>query len=149
MTRTVFSIAIGRSRTLLAYFIIIHTIALVMLLSLWGLSVSLGTLLSVLILAVSLVYYCQQYQWLASKKAIFRVERDTYNEWTLHHQDNTQTAHLTLKSSVVTQPFIMLNFIGQSMWKSYSITIMSDAVDGESLRQLRVYCRDPKTFLPE
>lgn len=94
----------------------------------------------------SLIYYCQKYQWLGRHNAIVKVERDSDNQWALFEQNDVQQSHLALISSVVTQQCVMLNFASSTVWKKKTVTIMSDSVDAERFRQLRIYCRDAKTF---
>lgn len=94
----------------------------------------------------SLIYYCHKYQWVGSYNAIVKIERDSNEQWILCNQNGVQQSNLVLMSSVVTQQCVMLNFASPTIWKKNTITIMSDSVDAERLRQLRVYCRDAKTF---
>ena len=144
MTRIVFSMPVSRSRMLLLYLIVSHSVMLVALLNL--LAVSLWSVLVTLMITLSFVYYCRQNQWLKSKSLMFKIERGADELWHLQYGDDKQNSKLTLTGSVVTPQVTILYFNGKQFWQRYAITIVADAVDAELFRQLRVYCRDPKTF---
>ena len=143
MTRIVFSMAVGRSKRLLVYLIAIHITMLATALSLLGASV--WSFITMMIMVYSLIYYCKKNQWLKSNKAMIRIERDIDDKWRLFYQATTHSKPLTLSNCVVTQQFIILYFNRRGFCKE-TVTVMSDSVNAEYLRQLRVYCRDPKTF---
>jgi len=94
----------------------------------------------------SFIYYCRQYQWLNGQSAVISIARDKDEQWRLFHRNGVQQTQLVMSSCVVTQYFVMLNFQTESTGKKSAITIMADSVDPELFRQLRVYCRAPKTF---
>jgi hypothetical protein len=54
-----------------------------------------------------------------------------------------------LTSCFVAPKLVLLHFSGERFWKRKTITVCSGSVDVELFRQLRVYCRDPKTFSAE
>jgi len=135
--------AVGRSKRLLVYLIAIHITMLATALSLLGASV--WSFITMMIMVYSLIYYCKKNQWLKSNKAMIRIERDIDDKWRLFYQATTQSKPLTLSNCVVTQQFIILYFNRRGFCKE-TVTVMSDSVNAEYLRQLRVYCRDPKTF---
>jgi len=143
MTRIVFSMVIGRSKRLLVYLLAIHVTMLATAISLLGTSI--WSALILVLMVCSFIYYCKKNQWLKSNKAIRRIERDSDGKWRLFYQATTHAKPLTLSNCVVTQQCIILYFNRNRFCKE-TITIMSDSVDVECLRQLRVYCRDPKTF---
>jgi len=144
MTRNVFNMTISRSKQLLTYLVIIHTVTLITLLSLLGLTI--WAVIFCLFMMLSFIHYCRQYQWLKCQSSVINIARDTDENWTLCHHSGAQETQLSLKSCVVTQQFIILNFQSTSAWKTRSLTIMGDSVDSDLFRQLRIYCRMPKTF---
>jgi len=150
MTRIVFKIEINRSLSLLTYFIVLHGLMLVTIWSLLG--ISWWSLLVFIMIILSGVYYCQQYQWINSQKAVNKIERDASDKWYLSYQNGKQhsalTSALTLSSSYVTPYLVIMYFDNSSIWQRNAVTIVSDAVDRDLFRQLRVYLRDPKTFHP-
>jgi len=145
MTRTVFTLAISRSKQCLIYLIVIHTMMLATLLSLLGLTIE--SLLVCVLMGFSFNTYCRQYQWLQGDNAVTMITRDQDNKWSLFEKSGVQYQQLVLHSSIVCQQLVMLNFKANKTGSTKSIMIMSDSVDADDLRQLRIYCREPKTFL--
>lgn len=140
-----FTMVIDRSRWLLIYLILIHGLMLVMLAVLLP---NIGLLfLAVIFLSTSFIYYCQCYQWLESHRAVIKIQRDNERRWMLFYSGNAVPEKFNLKHCVVTPKCVILYFSGGSFWDAPSITILVDASDSELFRQLRVYLRDPKTFL--
>lgn len=144
MTRIVFKMEIARSLSVLAYISILHGLMLVTMLIL--LRASWWSVLVFIIILLSGLYYCGQYQWLNSQKAFNKIERDASDKWVLSYQDGKQKAELTLTSSFVMPHLVIIYFDKPRSWQRCAVTIVSDAVDGDLFRQLRVYLRDPKTF---
>jgi len=144
MTQTVFTMAISTSKQLLAYLIVIHGVMLITLVSLLGMTA--WSLLTCVVMGVSFIYYCQQYQWLKSNYAITYIERNKEGKWTLRQKAGIQNDQLILSNCLVTQNMVILTFLRGKVWHRKSITIMSDSVDVNHFRQLRVYCREAKTF---
>ena len=144
MTRIVFSLTIGHSRYLLWYLFLLHSLMLATVFSLLGLSY--GTIFLALILVVSFICYCQQYQWLKSNRSVRKLQRDAEDKWYLVFQGGEMSSPLQLKNCVVTPFVVILSFHTNYFWQSKTITLLFDAVDAELFRQLRVYCRNPKTF---
>jgi len=144
MTRIVFRMAIFKSKQLLIVLIVVHSVMLVTLLSLLGASI--WSILASVMMVTSFLYYCRQYQWLKSNSAITSVDRNNDGKWTLRHKLGVHSDDLILTNCFVTQKLVILNFKSWVFWSSKSITIMSDSVDAEYFRQLRVYCRQANTF---
>jgi len=140
-----FSIELGRSKWLLSYLIIIHSLMLgtmmTLLADMWL------SLIAVATISISFIYYCKQYQWLKKGRAITKIERNAKQQWTLFYSDNSSQGHLALNHCVATSKLVILYFSGASSRRIKSVTILEDAVDADLFRALRVYCRDPKTFL--
>ncbi len=144
MPLIIFSLNISRSNRLLVYLALTHTLMLVTLISL--LALSWWSLVVTILVGMSFIHYCQRQQWLKSTKSIIKIERMANKQWSLLFWDNSQSSGLILTKSFVTSQLVILYFKGPTWWSTHSVTIMTDAVDAELLRQLRVYCRDPKTF---
>lgn len=138
------SMVIVRSRKLLAYLIITHSVLLVTLLSL--LAVSWWSLLASAVVLASFIYYAQQHQWLKGAKSVGSIDYHADNGWSLHYSDQSKKFGLSLNSSFVTPQLVILYFNRSYFWQRDVITIMDDAVDATLFRQLRVYLRTPKTF---
>lgn len=139
MTRIVFSLPILPSKILLLYLMIIHSVMLVTLLNLFA--ISWWSFTAILVIAISFIYFYKQSQQL------IKIERDAGDGWHGHYRDGSSRSLLGLSSSVVIPQLVILYFSGRRFWqRSYAITILADAVDAELFRQLRLYCRDPKTF---
>ena len=144
MNKIVFSLPLTRSRQLFIYLIVIHT---VMLITVFAVVDFLPGLLLAVAIIISFIMSCRRYNWLAGKgDACIKIERDATGLWGFIFDDGEVQLDLVLQNSVVTSQFVLLNFERRRWWKSCSITIMSDAVECELFRQLRVYCRDPNTF---
>jgi len=138
-----FSIVINQSKWLLIYLTIIHTVMLVIVLSLVS---NIGlTLVAVVAISASFIFYCGQYQWLNNGRAIIEIGHDDKAKWRLVYSDGSSKDELELKHCVVTPQLVIVNFCGTRFWNAKSVTIVADSVDRELLRQLRVYLRNPKT----
>lgn len=137
-------IPIARSRKLLRYLLILHSLVWVTLLSLLGLSW--WSLLVTLLVMLSFVYYAQQHQWLKAKKSVITIEYDVDKGWSLYFADGSVATDRKLTSSFVTPLLVMLYFDSRFFWQCNVITIVDDAVDAELFRQLRVYLRAPRTY---
>lgn len=135
---SVFSLAIIPSRNIILYLVLIHSVMLVTLLSLMAIS-----WWSLLIIVTTLLSYTYFYK---KTQLLINIERDADDNWSCHYQNGFAREKLRLTSSIVNPIFVMLNFKGNGIWRRPSVIIMADAVDIELFRQLRVFCRDPKTF---
>ena len=135
MTQDVFTMTISRSNHLLIYFILVHSMMLLTLVTVFR-TLS-AIIISCVIITLSFLYYCQQHQWLRGSKAIVSIGRDEHDKWSLHYQSGIQIKLLRLKSSVVISQCVMLNFQDENGNNRPSITIMADSVDEETFRRLR------------
>jgi hypothetical protein len=138
------TIIITRSRKLLAYLIVSHSLTLMTLLSLAGLSWL--SLFATLIIIASFIYYAGQHQWLTSQKSVVSINYHGDITWSLHYSDGSQKLRLKLTGSFVTPQLVIVYFNHRYFWQGDVITIIDDAVDIELFRQLRVYLRSPKAF---
>jgi|AZIC01.1.fsa_nt_gi toxin CptA len=144
MTTIVFNIAIGRSKLLLLYLVLVHGVMIMTLFSLLG--VNYMSMMILMVLLFSFVYYCYQHQWLKSEQAIIGLERDEKLQWMCVFKSGKRSQFLQLKSCFVSSALVMLTFRSQQAGRGKTVTLLADATDPELLRQLRVYCRNPKTF---
>jgi len=135
---------IARSRKLLTYLIIIHSVMLVTLLSL--LIVSWWSLFASAVVLTSFIYYAKKHQWLRAKKSVISIDFHIDKGWSLYYSDASAKSELSLISSYVTPQLVILYFNHRYFWQRDVVTIMDDAVDAQSFRQLRVSLRAPKTF---
>ncbi len=144
MTRIVFSIAIGRSKLLLLYLVFVHGVMIMTVFSL--LAVNYMSMMLLIVLLFSFVYHCFQHQWLKSGQAIIGLERNEKQQWICIFKSGKRSPILQLKSCFVSSILVMLTFRTQQLGGRKTVTLLADATDPELLRQLRVYCRNPKTF---
>lgn len=135
---------IGRSSWLYYYFVLLHVF---MLLTLFSLPIGLGfTLLSVACLLLSFIATCQQYQSGSSSSRDRCIERDESDLWSISFANDNKQVALKLESSFVSTKLVIMRLKSANHWRRISIVIVSDAVDTNLFRQLRVFLRDPKTF---
>lgn len=140
-----FYMEIGRSKWFLYYIVAVHS---VMLITLFCLPINMSLLvLGAVSLQISFVYFCSQNQWLINKAAINKIERNETGLWSITFQNDEKQVGLKLINSFVTTNLIIMSLKNDSWWSRLPIVIFADAVDKNIFRQLRVYLRDPKTFL--
>ena len=136
---------LGSSVPLLTYLCLLHGVMVITVLAMpigWLVRVT----LFILCLA-SLWFYYHQYTLQTSRYKLVKVERDNTGLWHLSYGDGAQHLSLNLKRCIVISSLVILYFEGQQFWQcSASAWITGDSADEELFRQLRVYCRDPKTF---
>jgi predicted signal transduction protein with EAL and GGDEF domain len=141
----VFHMQIRRSKWLLFYLGFIHSVMLITLLYLaispvWF---ALGTA----ILLFSFIYSCRQYQWMKNTIAVNYIKRDENGLWQLDYLNGKTQSALKLQHSFVSVNLVIIYLKSSTRWRCLSIVILSDAVDKNLFRQLRVYLKDPKIFL--
>lgn len=144
MTRIVYSLPIAGSNKLKIYLISIHLLALLVAMTLslhliWQLSL-------VLLVLLSFAYYFLRYINTGSGNFICRLDRDADDNWHLHFSDGSRRGPVNLTHCVVTTLATILYFKADNDLRQHKVFISNDAVDEELFRQLRVYCRDVKTF---
>ena len=141
----VFRMQIGRSRWLLAYLVLMHS---VMLITFFSLQITLiWCVLGSAMLILSFIVSCCKYQWLRNAEAINQIERAENGLWQLVYSSGKKQPALKLESGFVTNKVVIIYLKNRSRYCHFSIVILSDAVDEEMFRQLRVYLRDPNVFL--
>ncbi|MDF1589367.1 MAG: hypothetical protein P1P93_09495 [Gammaproteobacteria bacterium] len=143
-TRTVFTLPVARSNRLGLYLLTIHFVILVSVLSVVHHRIAMIAI--VVLMGCSFIYYLRRYYFLTDATSLSKLSRDSDNNWFITYSTNSVSEPLMLASSYVSQYCVILYFKGAGFWSEKVAFIMSDAVDSELFRQLRVYCRDPKTF---
>lgn len=139
-----FSLHIGRSKTLLAYLILLHSLLLITWLNL-AVPISLN-IAGVCLISISFVYYCHRFQWFTYAKAITRIERNKDERWVLFLADGKRFSRQTLQSSYVISHLLIMNFVGMKWWQRQNVVLCVDAVDRELFRQLRIFARNAKSY---
>ena len=136
---------LGSSVSLLTYLCLLHGVMALTAVAMpmhWLMRVTLFVLC-----IASLWFYYRQYTFQTSRYKVIKIERDNTGLWHLSYGDGHQQLSLNLKRCIVISELVILYFEGQRFWQSPpSVWITADSTDDELLRQLRVYCRDPKTF---
>ena len=141
----VFRMEIGRSRSLFCYLVLIHV---VMLLTVVSLPITIGwSAMAVGALALSFVGTSRRHQWLRGSSIKTQISRDERGLWYLNTVKGEKQSSLMLYASFVTANLVIMRLKNDNYWCRISIVIVSDAVDKNLFRQLRVYLRDPKIFL--
>lgn len=143
-TRTVFTLPVARSNRLGIYLLTLHLIMLISVLSVVHQPIEMIAI--VVLIGCSLIYYLRRYYFLTDATSLSKLSRDSNTNWVITYSSNNASEPLMLASSYVSQYCVILYFKGAGFWSEKAVFIMSDAVDGELFRQLRVYCRDPTTF---
>ncbi len=145
MARIAYKLDIGRSDYLVFCLFLLHLIVVVT-----ALTINIDMKYQVFILlmvAASISYYGYCYYLRKSALAISKVERTIDGGWLIYYGDAHKSEPLELKGSYVSTLVVVLYFKRTRFWPCKSVVVMFDAVDQALFRELRVYCRDPKTFL--
>lgn len=144
MARIAYKLDIGRSDYLVFCIFVLHIIVVFTALTI-NVDIEYQVLL-LLVVAASAYYYGYCYYSRLSPLAIEAIERAVDGGWIVHYCDGHKSEVLQLKGSYVSALVVILHFRSTRFFSSKSVVVMFDAVDQELFRQLRVYCRDPKTF---
>ncbi|OUR71375.1 hypothetical protein A9Q78_09985 [Methylophaga sp. 41_12_T18] len=137
-------LTVGRSRCLLAYFIIGHLLALA---TVWSLSITVQWLvLSLAGLSCSFIYHCRQHQWLNNGRALTYIKYDEQAGWLVGLSDG-RLLPCVVTSSYVTTKVVMLYFQKTAFWQwQPPVLVMFDAVEKERFRHLRKLLTEPNFF---
>lgn len=139
-----FSMTIDRSKWLLCYLVSVHVVMLLTVLS-FQLDIA-QSLLVITPLICSFIYFSRCHQWMRLKPIKSQHDRDSNGLWRINYLNGKKRSGLEIQKSFVTVNVVILNFKRSKFWEPLSVVIISDAVDKELLRQLRVYLRAPNTF---
>jgi hypothetical protein len=134
----------GRSRLIMAYLLLIHLSAL-LLINLTGLGIGFEIFISLLII-VSLLYYSRLYGWIGQQNQITVLWVDDDGFWFMADKMGSQQGPMQLTSSVLLGPVIAIYFKPLSGLLGKSVLIPEDAVKPDDWRRLRVRLRDPESW---
>lgn len=137
-------VSIGRSILILCYLCTAHGCAVLLVVTV-ALPVIVKSLLCLLLL-VSLLYYCRQFQWLAGGKPITALECNQDNQWYVTYSSQSKQGPCTLTGSVVMAQWLIVHLQQRRDGRKLTVVIAADAADKEKLRRLRIKLRDPATW---
>ncbi|EDZ67956.1 protein YgfX [Nitrosococcus oceani] len=127
------------SRTLVVYLVAVHGGVLALLPRL-ALSWELSILLSSAVIA-SFYLSLRGQALLLSSKAVVQIFWDSDNVWYLRRRNGREYIGKLLPGCFVGSRLVVLNFVLGAWWQRTSVVLLSDNVDPESLRRLRVRLR--------
>jgi len=143
MSRMDFSLPLQLSWVLLIYLILLHSLIAITIVLTPLHGVITGALL--LVCLFSFRFYYQQFYLQTGRHKLVKLARNSENLWYLFYGDQRQDGALYLTRCLVMPELVILYFKRQRCWQCQAVWITADSVDSELFRQLRVYCRDPKT----
>jgi hypothetical protein len=94
----------------------------------------------------SFLFYYRAHYLLTGRCNVRKLIRSGDETWTIYYGDGRCVKERVLQQCVVIPQLVILYFKTTPIWKTRSVYITADQVDSELFRQLRVYCREPKTF---
>lgn len=144
MTKVAFVIELKQSSYLLWYLIIIHSVILMAMMP-FPLSWLLRTVLC-LFLVISFIFYYRRHYLATGQDHVIELMRLKEASWTIRYGNGHCMTGLLLVQSVVMPKLIILTFKTSALKTARSVCIASDQASHSALHQLRLYCRDPKTF---
>lgn len=97
-------------------------------------------LLSQIAVVTSLVFYIRLYLRLDLSKSIKALHKTTEGNWKLNLTNQEINASL-ISSSFVSNKLIILNFTGDNTGVNYSTLVLSDSIDLEQFRKLKVFIK--------
>jgi toxin CptA len=127
------------SHTLVVYLAAIYggTLALLPWLALpWGLMVFLN-------IAIFTGFYFSLHNQalLSSPRAIVQITWDSQSVWLLHQRNGIEYVGKLLSGYFVGPRLVVLSFVVGIWWRRKNVVLLSDNVDSEALRRLRVRLR--------
>ena len=143
MAKDAFVLEVKQSAGLLRYLMAIHSLFLISI-ALSPITIYWQTLLC-LLLVLSFIYYYQSHYKRTGRSAVSQLILSE-GWWSVDFGDGHRIEELNLRQSFVLPPLVILYFKASSSWRTTSIYLLADQVDAEVHRQLRVYCRDAKTY---
>ena len=143
MAKDAFVLEVKQSAGLLRYLMAIHSLFLISI-ALMPITRYWQTLL-VVILILSFIHYYQSHYKRTGRNAVSQLMLSE-GWWSVDFGDGHRIEDLSLRQSFVQPPLVILYFKAPSGWGTTSVYLLADQVDAEILRQLRVYCRAPKTY---
>lgn len=140
---------IQRSQKLLSLLLVTHLGAFMLI---WTLTIAIQwQLLLALIILGSLFYYTKAYYLLTSPNAVVHAIWDADENWHLSLANGSIISARLLPDTYIHPWLVVLNFICQDPSKKYSLPLLPDSLDANTLRRLRVRLRtsSPEAKNPE
>lgn len=133
------TIDVRRSRQLLIVLLVAHGGALVFI---WALTIPLWLILVIaLVIAISLIYSLKRHYLRNTDNAIVQAVWDADDNWHLLFADHTTAVGRVLPDSYIHPWLVVLNFATQNPNRKYSLPLLSDSLDPDTHRRLRVRLR--------
>lgn len=98
-------------------------------------------LLGSVVLIASLIFYLRHYALLETRKSIIAFELTEQLKCTLETREGKKIPSIILGSTFVSPYLVVLNLKRQHYFFLYGIVILSDSIDAEEFRQLRILLR--------
>jgi hypothetical protein len=99
-----------------------------------------------LLVLFSFSFYYRTHYLEMGRHKVAKLIRLGDERWIVHYGNGRIAERRVLQKSVVIPQIVILYFKATPFWKTHTVCVTADQVDPELFRQLRVYCRDPKTF---
>lgn len=144
MAKDVFTIELKKSVYLLRYLLITHSIFFVSSLFIpidWP-----WRIILCLVVLLSFSFYYHTHYHHCGRIKVNKIRRLVDKTWTLYYGDGHEVEGLELDHCIVIPQLVILYFRAQYFWQRRSVYVTAEQSNAELLRQLRVYCRDPKIF---
>lgn len=143
MTKDAFALEVKQSAGLLRYLMVIHGLFLTSI-ALMPITRHWQNLLFV-ILILSFIHYYQSHYKKTGRNTVSQLMLSE-GWWSVDFGDGSRVEDLSLRQSFVQPSLVILYFKPSSGWRTTPVYLLADQVDAKQLRQLRVYCRVPKTY---
>lgn len=137
-------LVLGRSKLMLFYLGVSHTLAISALLILQ--TPIYFRLLVITLILLSLIFYYRHYQWLPCKTSISTLRVTAKREVYLTYQDGSSLKQARLVSAYVTPRLTILTMHRPRQYFNVYLCLLPDAIDAEQYRQLRVMLNAPNFF---
>lgn len=130
---------IQRSRKLLSMLLAAHLGAFLLI---WALTIAIKwQLLLALLILGSLYFNTKVYYLLTSANAIVHAVWDADENWHLSLANGSTIIARLLPDTYIHPWLVVLNFVSQNPSKKYSLPLLPDSLDANTLRRLRVRLR--------
>lgn len=100
-------------------------------------------LMSILCIAISLIYFVRLHLTLKSNKSVFTMHKDSNDSWSLTLRENEKVNVSISATSFSSNLLIILNFKDE-FEKQYTSLITPDSVTHDEFRKLKVYIKTKK-----
>lgn len=135
---------LGRSRLILAYLLISHVAALMLLISMrWH---GLITIVLSLMVLASLFHCLRCFGWLGTPPEVTGLQGHADNQWLVLKRDGQQLGPYYLQQSVVLGPLAVLYLQAALKRRTRPVLVVRDSVDADNWRRLQIRLRDPESL---